>query len=163
VALAAGLVALATRRVEVGSIVIVASVGLLGLWVPVQRPPRAALALRLGVGVAGVAAFAFARAAITGPPPAAGMAVAVGGVVAALAEESFFRRALYGRLERWGVPVAVAGSALAFALVHVPAYGWGVVPVDLAAGFVLGWQRWASRSWAVPAATHAVANLVQVI
>jgi hypothetical protein len=56
--------------------------------------------------------------------------------------------------------VAVAGSALCFALVHIHAYGGWVVPIDLAAGALLGWQRWVSGGWAAPGVTHVVANLL---
>jgi membrane protease YdiL (CAAX protease family) len=83
-------------------------------------------------------------------------------VVAAVAEEAFFRRLLYGRLLPHGAAVAVAASALLFALVHVPAYGMAAFPVDLGAGLLLSWQRWASGDWKVPAATHAALNLVGV-
>jgi membrane protease YdiL (CAAX protease family) len=86
------------------------------------------------------------------------------GTVAALAEEAFFRRLLYGWLEHWwGALAAVVLSALAFALVHVPLYGMSVLWVDLGAGLLLSWQRWASGSWGPAAATHAVANLLVVL
>ncbi len=85
------------------------------------------------------------------------------GVVAAVAEEALFRRAAYGRLLRYGAPVAVVASATLFALVHLPAYGVTALPVDVGAGLLLSWQRWASGTWAVPAATHAVANLAAVL
>jgi membrane protease YdiL (CAAX protease family) len=45
-------------------------------------------------------------------------------------------------------------------LVHVSLYGAWVLPLDLAAGLVLAWQRWATGSWAVPAATHVLGNLL---
>jgi membrane protease YdiL (CAAX protease family) len=61
------------------------------------------------------------------------------------------------------VPVAIVGSAVAFALLHVPLYGVAVLPVDLGAGLLLSWQRWACGTWTVPAATHAAANLLAVI
>jgi hypothetical protein len=35
--------------------------------------------------------------------------------------------------------------------------------VDLGAGLLLSWQRWASGTWAVPAATHVAANLLVVL
>jgi len=38
-----------------------------------------------------------------------------------------------------------------------------VFPVDLGAGLLLSWQRWAGGSWGVPAATHAAANLLAVL
>jgi membrane protease YdiL (CAAX protease family) len=85
------------------------------------------------------------------------------GVCAAVAEEALFRRLAYGRLLRFGAPVAIVGSALAFALLHVPLYGVAVLPIDLGAGLLLSWQRWASGTWTVPAATHAAANLLAVI
>jgi membrane protease YdiL (CAAX protease family) len=59
--------------------------------------------------------------------------------------------------------LAGLGSAALFAIAHVTVYGWWVLPLDLAAGLVLAWQRWASGSWAVPAVTHVVANLLVVI
>jgi hypothetical protein len=31
------------------------------------------------------------------------------------------------------------------------------------AGLLFGWQRWASGTWTVPAATHAVANALVVL
>jgi membrane protease YdiL (CAAX protease family) len=80
-----------------------------------------------------------------------------------VAEEALFRRVAYGRLERFGALVAIVGSASLFALVHLPAYGVAALPVDLGAGLLLSWQRWASESWTVPAATHAAANLVAVL
>jgi len=115
----------------------------------------------LGVGVAAVGLVAL----IGGPriPLAAGP-VALGlNVAAAVSEEAFFRRFLYGRLVGLGVPAAIAGSALLFALVHVPLYGWVAFGVDLGAGLVLSWQRWASGGWAAPAATHVVADVLAVL
>ena len=35
--------------------------------------------------------------------------------------------------------------------------------VDLGAGLVFGWQRWASGDWRVAAATHALANLAALV
>jgi membrane protease YdiL (CAAX protease family) len=89
--------------------------------------------------------------------------VAVGlALLAAVAEEALFRRVLYDRLLRFGVVVAVAGSAVLFVLVHLPAYGLAAMPVDVGAALLLGWQRYASGRWTVPAVTHAVANLLAV-
>jgi membrane protease YdiL (CAAX protease family) len=84
-------------------------------------------------------------------------------VIAAVAEEVLFRRVAYGWLLRWGAPVAVIGSALAFAVLHVPLYGIAVLPVDLGAGLLLSWQRWATGTWTVPAATHAAANVIATV
>jgi membrane protease YdiL (CAAX protease family) len=90
-------------------------------------------------------------------------ATAVGlAMLAAVAEEALFRRVLYDRLLRLGVVVAVGGTAVVFALVHLPAYGVAAMPVDLGAALLLGWQRYASGRWTVPAVTHVVANLLAV-
>jgi membrane protease YdiL (CAAX protease family) len=83
--------------------------------------------------------------------------------VAAVAEELFFRRMLFGGLLRFGALVAVAGSAIVFALVHVPIYGAAAFPVDLGAGLLFSWQRWASGGWGASATTHAFANLLAVV
>ena len=84
-------------------------------------------------------------------------------VLAAVAEEALFRRAAYGRLERYGPAVAVVGSALLFAAVHLPLYGAAALPVDLGAGLLFSWQRWASGTWVVPAGSHAAANVLAVV
>jgi membrane protease YdiL (CAAX protease family) len=114
--------------------------------------------------LAGIAAVV-ASSAIVGP--AVPLPRSVGALplslLAAVAEEGLFRRAAYSTLARAGAPVAVIASATLFALVHVPAYGVAALPVDLGAGLLFGWQRWASGTWGVPAATHAVANLVAVL
>ena len=46
---------------------------------------------------------------------------------------------------------------------HVPLYGVAAFPVDLGAGLLLSWQRWASGTWTVPAATHTAANVLAVM
>ncbi len=80
-----------------------------------------------------------------------------------MAEEALFRRVAYGVLEPYGAVTAVAVTALLFALIHVPLYGVVAFPVDLGAGLLFGWQRWAAGTWTVPAATHAAANCLAVI
>lgn len=115
--------------------------------------------------VLGLAGIAIASAAGGRPVPASFGATAVAlSVFAAVAEEALFRRAAYGWLaSRSGAVVAVGGSALLFALIHVPLYGAAAFPVDLGAGLLLSWQRWAAGTWTVPAATHAAANLLAVV
>ncbi|HEV3354472.1 MAG TPA: CPBP family intramembrane glutamic endopeptidase [Acidimicrobiales bacterium] len=112
----------------------------------------------------GVAAFLLGRVLGGGhaPQPLL-LRVVVLGSLAAVAEEAFFRRFVYDALLPGGAALAVVGSALLFALVHVTVYGWWVLPIDLAAGFVLSWQRWATGSWKVPAVTHVLANLLVVL
>ena len=132
------------------------------LLVPVARDvarlnPLAVLSVGLiGVGLA---------AAVAGRPAAAPLGVAALplSLFAAVAEEALVRRAAYGWLDRYGAALAIAGSALLFAAIHVPLYGAAAFPVDLGAGLLLSWQRWASGTWTVPAATHAAANLLAVI
>jgi membrane protease YdiL (CAAX protease family) len=123
------------------------------------RHLRPALVLAIGLAAVGASSIA------AGPPVPApwGAAAAPLSLLAAVAEEALFRRVAYGRLERFGALVAIVGSASLFALVHLPAYGVAALPVDLGAGLLLSWQRWASGSWTVPAATHAAANLVAVL
>jgi membrane protease YdiL (CAAX protease family) len=118
-------------------------------------------ALVIVVGLAGVALAAL----VAGRPIAAPLGVSALplALFAAVAEEALFRRAAYGWLARSGPSVAVVGSALLFAAVHVPLYGVAALPVDLGAGLLLSWQRWASGTWTAAAATHAAANLIAVV
>jgi membrane protease YdiL (CAAX protease family) len=83
--------------------------------------------------------------------------------LAAICEEAFFRRFLYGRLAAFGAVTAVAATALLFALIHLPAYGMASFWVNVGGGVLLSWQRWASGTWTVPAATHVLANLLVVL
>ena len=127
-----------------------------------RRAATLPVAWALGIGLAAIG-LAWA---LIGPPvrPAPGSAAVLLSALAAVAEEAFFRGFLYSRLEDGaGVGLAVVGSATAFALVHVPAYGLAAMPVDLAAGLLLSWQRRASRRWEVPAATHLAANLLAAL
>ena len=112
---------------------------------------------------------AWARSPSGGPSPGAPAAApALAGYVvlntlAAVAEEALFRRLLYGVLAAHGAAVAVVGSAASFAVAHLTVWGAWVLPLDLAAGLLLSWQRWASGRWTVPAFTHAFANVVAVL
>jgi membrane protease YdiL (CAAX protease family) len=110
----------------------------------------------------GAAAFVVARRLAIPVHAPATLLAAGATVLAALAEEAFFRRLVYGWLATRGAVFAVTGAALVFALVHIPGYGTRVVPLNLAAGLLLGWQRWASGGWSAPALTHALANLLQI-
>ncbi|MBV8161756.1 MAG: CPBP family intramembrane metalloprotease [Acidimicrobiia bacterium] len=112
----------------------------------------------------GVGAFALGRVVGGGhPPQPLVVRVVVLASLAALAEEAFFRRFVYDALVPGGAILAVLGSAALFALVHVTVYGWWVLPIDLGAGLLLSWQRWATGSWTVPALTHILANLLVVL
>jgi membrane protease YdiL (CAAX protease family) len=138
------------------------TIGLASIAVPVERDrPHLWPAWALGLGVAAlVVAFRIAGPAAPSPWGAAALPLSV---LAAVAEEALFRRVAYARLARFGAVAAIAGSALLFALVHVPAYGVAALPADVGAGLLFSWQRWASGTWTVPAATHAFANALVVL
>jgi len=78
----------------------------------------------------------------------------------ACAEEALFRGALFATVQtRWGAAAALAVSSAAFALVHLPLYGAGAMPLDLAVGLWLGGLRLLTGGLAAPATAHAVADL----
>lgn len=80
--------------------------------------------------------------------------------VVVLAEELFLRGALFEAVtELAGVGAAVLAGAVGFALLHVPLYGWKVVPLDLVVGVILGELRRASGSPTAPAVTHLSADV----
>jgi membrane protease YdiL (CAAX protease family) len=158
--LAAGYLAMAATALSVPA---PAGEGAAGRAVHAWRSatPPLGWAAPLGIGLAAVAAAGMVAG--PAPDPRVGAAAAGLGLLAAVAEEALFRRLLYLRLlARYGTVVAVLGSAILFALVHLPAYGTAALPVDLGAGLLLSWQRFASGRWTVPAVTHAVANLLAV-
>jgi membrane protease YdiL (CAAX protease family) len=163
----AGVVALFVARplLPAGAAPLVALFGLLLLvgaaWpVATDAGPAAAVFSPL---VVGVGAFLLVRALGSGLRMPVGPRYATAIVLAPIAEELFFRRFVYGVLCPGGVALAIGGSTVLFAVAHVTVYGWWVLPLDLAAGLILGWQRWASGSWVVPAATHVIANLLIVL
>ena len=144
------------------------ALGLVGVAWPMSRSlehGRAGMSVSMGVLALGAAGFALGRAVVDVPvsPSALGMAIALN-ALAAVAEEAFFRRYLFGLLtSRWGTGVAVVVTAVLFALVHVTVWGWWVLPLDLAAGLLLSWQRAATGRWSVPAATHVLANTLALL
>ena len=81
--------------------------------------------------------------------------------VVAGAEELLLRGSLYDALvARSGAVVAVAVGAVLFALLHVPLYGWHVLPLDLAVGVVLGGLRHEAGTPFAPAVAHVGADWV---
>ncbi|MGH2590720.1 MAG: lysostaphin resistance A-like protein [Actinomycetota bacterium] len=137
------------------------------IWAAALAPPIRAeqgtlsVAFTFAIGLAAVA-LASALAGTAVPMPSSAWAAPLA-FLAAVAEEALFRRTAYAQLARFGVVAAILGSAALFAAVHAPAYGVAALPVDLGAGLLFGWQRWASGSWIVPAGTHAAANLWVVL
>jgi sodium transport system permease protein len=150
---------------------------LLGLAPPIARPaggaPHSAdaaarwapgAARMVAVLVAGASVFVGGRLLAGGHPPVAATgSIVVLNTYAAFAEEAVFRRLAFAVLLPAGPAAAIGGSALLFGLAHVTVYGWWALPVDVGAGLVFGWQRWASGSWAVSAVTHAFADLLVVV
>ena len=165
-----GIFALLARRYVLGTphqsavvVEIYLGLALVSLAVPLgaRERPRLTTARVIAIGVLAFTAASF----LVRPqfPLPRGVEVLALNTLAAFSEEAFFRRLVYGVLERWGASLAIAGSALLFALIHVPLYGTAAVWVDLGAGLVLSWQRWASGTWTASGATHAAANLLAVL
>ncbi|HEX8941323.1 MAG TPA: CPBP family intramembrane glutamic endopeptidase [Candidatus Limnocylindrales bacterium] len=133
----------------------------------IARSGRAGVATAVGLGlVCGGLLVAIAATAPAGglrlEPGRAGALLpwSLVTLLAATAEESLLRGALFDTVEAAvGVPAALAVTSLAFALMHVPSYGWGVVPLDAAVGLALGGLRLAAGGWLAPAVTHGVADL----
>jgi membrane protease YdiL (CAAX protease family) len=160
-----GVLALAAAPVGWAGLAVTVGAGILGIALPTGRRHEQPLDVPTWVGatVLGLTGFVAARELVVLPPlPLGASAVAVI-VTAAVAEEAFFRRLAFGWLSRWGTLAAILLTSVAFAAVHVPAYGVAAIPVDLAAGLLFGWQRWATGSWIVPAVTHATANLLNAL
>lgn len=164
VAALAGSAALALKPIDYFSIAATGLVGLAGILAPKamsSHRDRSAYTWALVV-IGGTTVFWIGR--LQGPQ----VGVRLTGlgiltiIVAAVAEEAFFRRFLYGWLERFGPVFAIAITSLVFAVIHVPTYGLAVLPIDIAAGAVLGWQRYATGGWTAPAITHVLANLMQM-
>jgi membrane protease YdiL (CAAX protease family) len=81
-------------------------------------------------------------------------------VAVAVAEEALLRGALFGALLEWRGPrLALAVTSVAFAVMHIPMYGIGAVPLDLAVGLWLGGLRLLTGTWTAPAFAHALADL----
>jgi membrane protease YdiL (CAAX protease family) len=96
-----------------------------------------------------------------GPLPVADVPVWAGVVTAvAVAEEVLLRGVLWAAAEdAGGATVALVVTTVAFALLHVPLYGWYALPLDLAVGLLLGGLRMIAGGWTAPAVAHTVADL----
>lgn len=81
-------------------------------------------------------------------------------LLVAVGEEAVLRGALLAAVdEAMGVGPAIAVTAAVFALLHVPLYGWHVVPLDLGVGLLLGGLRVLGGGIVAPAVAHVVADL----
>jgi membrane protease YdiL (CAAX protease family) len=127
------------------------------------RLDRRAVVVGIGTGVALVVPVLVSVAARGVLPVGAAGSFATFGVLTvavAGAEEAFLRGALFDAVTRWrGSNLAVVVAAVAFALLHVPLYGWHAVPLDLAVGVALGAARLLAGSWTAPAIAHIGADL----
>ena len=186
VALLAGLAALVAARwwatrggldpLLVGAVF---GAGLVGLSVASRPGRRAAITsvisngvlVRLAIGAAAgvvLVAIVLAGSALSGRPLLSGLLRpaapflwwAAITIVVASAEELLLRGRAFDAVRRTGgTAAAVLITTVAFALMHVPLYGWHVVPLDLAVGLGFAGLRLATRGVAAPAAAHSVADL----
>ncbi len=81
-------------------------------------------------------------------------------ILVAAAEELLLRGRLFDAIARVGGPTAaIAITTVLFALMHVPLYGWHVVPLDLGVGLWLAGLRLATGGVVAPGIAHALADL----
>jgi membrane protease YdiL (CAAX protease family) len=145
--------------------------GLLGLVAagtaaPLIRRSATSLPRQIGVGLVGAAvlclpaALRHADGAVATLPLHGYLPWALGVTLVAIAEEALLRGTLYTALdERFGTPSALVVTTLAFALLHVPLYGWSVFLLDVAVGFALGTLRAITGTVLAPSVAHTVADL----
>jgi membrane protease YdiL (CAAX protease family) len=130
------------------------------------RPGRPALR-SVPVGLAGgaillllprlIGSGVVVRLGIAPEPMAAWLAVTI---LVAAAEEVLLRGALVDALaEGLGFTPALVVSSIAFGLMHVPLYGWGVLPADAAAGIWLLGLRLAGGGLGAPVVAHAMVDI----
>jgi len=143
------------------------AVGLVAGWRPTRAANLRVLARAFGIGALG--GLALVATALVGPHPSWAATLAGGfplapwigaTVLVASVEEVVLRGALFDALDRpFGVLVALLATSAVFALIHVPVYGFGAVPLDLGVGLVLGGLRLVSGGVAAPAVAHVLADL----
>lgn len=161
-AAALGITVLLLRGVTWASVGATGLVGVIGLVPAMAQRERVRTLRWLLIASVGIAAFALGRTLSGGPGIQADTLGKLSLVVAAVCEEAFFRRFLYGLIEPRSAFAAAAITTVLFALVHLPMYGIRAMPIDLAAGALLAWQRWASGTWTASAVTHVFVNLIQI-
>jgi membrane protease YdiL (CAAX protease family) len=80
--------------------------------------------------------------------------------VVGISEELVLRGVLFSALRsEHGDAVAVAVTTALFALIHLPLYGVGAMPIDLCVGVFLGSLRVLSGGVLAPALAHVIADL----
>lgn len=140
--------------------VTLASVGGVRLAVPAPSAILVGLAGSAALVVLAIGASQLAGQPLRAVPKTEFAAWALITILVASAEELVLRGALFNSLrDAAGVAVAVLVTSVAFALMHVPLYGWHVVPLDLGVGVFLAGLRLASGSVTAPAIAHVVADV----
>jgi membrane protease YdiL (CAAX protease family) len=113
-----------------------------------------------GLGLIAVALVDDGRVPVLPGHAAAFAPWVVATVLVGWAEEAVLRGTLFDAVEAsLGAAGAVVLTAIAFALIHLPAYGPGILPLDLGVGLALGGLRLLSGGVAAPTAAHVVADL----
>ena len=147
-----------------GSFLAVAA--LLAGWRP-SKPGGRRLASGAAVGLAGGTALLALALATRWPGPwlpfdpgPSFVPWAAVTILVATTEEVVLRGALFRALaDGAGWVMALLGTSVLFAVLHVPLYGWHVVPLDLGVGLFLGGLRMLTGGTVAPAIAHAVADL----
>jgi membrane protease YdiL (CAAX protease family) len=137
------------------------AVAFAGGWRPVPERRWAVAAGAAGGAVLVVLAVVTRSGQLPWLAPAAafGPWVAVT-ILVASAEELVLRGALFDELHAsLGTAGAVLVTSVVFALMHVPLYGWHIVPLDLGVGLWLAGLRLATGGIAAPAIAHTIADL----
>ncbi len=131
-----------------------------GRHIELPRPSSIPVGLAGGAVLIGVALMAGASSV---RPAAAAFPLApwaVATVLVATAEEAVLRGRLFDAIaEPRGLLAAVLLTSAAFALMHVPLYGWHVVPLDFGVGLWLAGVRLFTGGIAAPALAHSIADL----
>jgi membrane protease YdiL (CAAX protease family) len=136
------------------------SVAIVAGWRPGAIRWRATPAGLLGGGVLVLLAFITRPVPQLWVPAAPFLPWATITILVAAAEEAILRGVLWDRLTRRnGALVALLTTTVVFALIHVPVYGWQVLPLDLGVGLLFGGLRLATGGVAAPAIAHALADL----
>ncbi|HEY8238422.1 MAG TPA: CPBP family intramembrane glutamic endopeptidase [Candidatus Limnocylindrales bacterium] len=129
-------------------------------WIALAIGVGAGLVL-VGVTLAGATIAGATLVPGLGRPAAPFVPWAAITIIVATGEEALLRGRLFNAVRHaGGLPAAVLLTTFAFALMHVPLYGWHVVPLDFAVGLSFAGLRLATRGIVAPAAAHAVADLV---
>jgi membrane protease YdiL (CAAX protease family) len=136
-------------------------VGLVGGW---RAAPERRSSVAIGAaGGAVLVALALATRSTQLPslaPATAFVPWAAATILVATTEEIVLRGALFDALDlSLGTVAAILMTSVVFALIHVPLYGWHVVPLDLGVGLWLAGLRLTTGGIAAPAVAHTIADL----